>query len=445
MRQYYAMIKNLLIITVPLIISNLVNAASSLINMYFISKIGRDALAAGALITSSYGLLVMMVVSILYAVGIKVGRYHGSKAYAEVGKILFSGLGIVFMIGLPLTIVMCNIKSLLIWAGQPPIICKFVGEYFEGIAFGFIPSLIIVVYSQFLIGIGLAQIIFYLTILGVLLNSFLNYSFIFGNFDVPQLGLFGAGVASSVTNYFLLLTIILSLSSQQRFKTYQLFNKASFKLTYFKEIMNMGFPISLQYTSELLAFSCLTYLVGFFGIEALGAQQISLQTSMFAIMIVMGFSQGSSILMSQSVGKADFSAPKKIGTCSFLLCGLTMMIIAFFYWRCPDKIITFYLNEKGDDATSIIKLATSFLAITGLTQIFDGGRNIAAGLLRGYGDTKSSMWTGIVSCWILGIPCAFLLAFICNLGAIGIRLGMMIGILIGCMILIFRFYRYDVV
>lgn len=75
------------------------------------------------------------------------------------------------------------------------------------------------------------------------------------------------------------------------------------------------------------------------------------------------------------------------------------------------------------------------------TQIFDALRNISAGILRGRGDTMSSMWTGLIACWIIGLPCALFCAFFLGFGAIGIRLGMMLGISIGAVHLLFLVYQ----
>lgn len=48
---------------------------------------------------------------------------------------------------------------------------------------------------------------------------------------------------------------------------------------------------------------------------------------------------------------------------------------------------------------------------------------------------------GIVSCWIIGLPLAIIFAFSLHLGAIGLRLGIMIGILYGCIQLINRLIK----
>ena len=50
---------------------------------------------------------------------------------------------------------------------------------------------------------------------------------------------------------------------------------------------------------------------------------------------------------------------------------------------------------------------------------------------------------GLPSCWLIGLPLASMFAFILNFGAIGLRLGMMLGVLYGCIQLIQKLVKYN--
>nr|MBA3537160.1 hypothetical protein [Tatlockia sp.] len=117
------------------------------------------------------------------------------------------------------------------------------------------------------------------------------------------------------------------------------------------------------------------------------------------------------------------------------------LLVSLSYVIFSDRLISFYLDINDNSLHEIVLIAKNFLIIVAFTQFFDAGRNISAGLLRGYGDTKTSMWMGIVSCWIIGLPLAMIFAFSLHLGAIGLRLGIMIGILYGCIQLINRLIK----
>lgn len=441
MRLHDSILKKLILLSFPIIISNLINASSSLISMFFIAMLNPEALAAGAIITSTYGLIVMLVVALLYSVSIMVGQNHGAARFNEAGSIVFSGVTLAFILGVPLTCLMLNITPILIWLHQPAQVSELVGEYFHGIAYGLIPSLIGATYTQFFLGVSKAKTVFYFTTMGVLINSILSYLFIFGYGWCESYGVFGAGLANSLTACILLIVMLVTIKVSPNLKKYQLFSRQACHLTYLNILFKIGFPISLQYGAELLAFSVITFLMGSFGATALGAQQITLQCSMIAIMVVMGISQAATILTSQALGEKNTSSLRVIANYSFMLGIIFMLVVAFVYWFIPLSLISFYMDIHNPYVQPMLDLAKTLLAIAAFTQLFDAGRNIAAGLLRGLGDTKSSMWTSMISCWLIGIPASIILAFIFDLGAIGLRLGIMLGILVGSIHLVSRVYK----
>ncbi|MBA2649737.1 MAG: MATE family efflux transporter [Legionella sp.] len=443
MKRYHEILKQLLSLAFPIIFANIISASSGLISMFFIATLTPQALAAGAIITSTYGLVTMMVVSVLYSVSILVGQNHGSDHYNVIGPIIFSGIALAFFIGIPLTCIMFYMTPILQLLQQPIEISEIAGKYFQGIAYGLIPGLIWAVFTQFFIGIAKAKLLLYFTFFGVLLNSIISYFFIFGFSTLKPMGVFGAGLATSLTSYISLALILIYVLLNSEFQKYRVMSKNAFNLNYCKLLLKIGTPISIQYTMELLVFSIITYLMGIIGTNALGAQQITLQFSMIAIMVVMGISQSGSILVSQSLGAETAADRKIISNCSFTVGGLFMLMIGVIYWLFPNILISLYLNIKDPSLSDTVSLARSILFIVAFTQIFDAGRNIAAGLLRGYGDTKSSMWAGLISCWIVGLPLAIIFAFYFHFGAIGLRLGIMFGILFGCIHLMSRVFMIN--
>jgi len=435
--------KRLLLLSMPLMFSNCINAATGFISMYFMSQINIHALAAGAIITSTYGLMIMMVVSILYSVSIMIGKMQGSGQHQDVGAIVSAGMVIAFFSTLPFTFIMYHMSFLFDWLGQPPNISELAGDYFKGLTFGLLPGFVSMVYMQLFMGLSRTKTIFYLTAVSVCINSALSYMFIFGFGAIPAMGMFGGGLASSCTAWISLGITLLTIIFSRGLLSYSIFQPTSWTLRYLPILLKIGVPISIQYSVELLAFAVLTYLMGRIGTDALGAQQIALQLSMISIMIVMAISQASSILVSQAVGQHDIPRTLRIANSGLLLGTLFMLFIGLIYWFSPLMLISLYLDPRDPALENVIGLTKIILSISAVTQILDGGRNIAAGLLRGYGDTKSSMWNGIFSCWVIGIPMAVLLGFSFDLGAQGIRIGILLGIFTGCVNLLYRFYTFN--
>lgn len=423
---------SLVLLALPLIVSNIISASSGLITMYFIAMIHPQALAAGAIITSTYSLVMMMTVSILYSVSVLVGQHAREGREKDVGAIVFSGITVAVMVGIPVSCLLFWIQPILVWLRQPVDVSVMVGEYFYCVAYGFIPTLVSVVLTQLFMGLSKTKLIFYFAVVGVLLNSLLSALLIFGIGSFKPMGIFGAGLSMGLSSCALLLLQSLALVFCSEFKTYRLLSKDAWRLSYCRVLFNIGFPMSIQYTVELLAFAVVTYLMGVIGTKALVAQQITLQCSILAVMISMGFAQSSAILVSQHIAPGLEEKRKQISVAAFILGGVVMLSMGLAYCFFSKGIISFYLPVDDPSFFEMVSLAQAILMIAALTQVFDAGRHIAAGLLRGYGETKFSMWIGLVSCWVIGLPLAIGLAFIFDWGARGLKLGMMGGILFGC-------------
>lgn len=328
---------------------------------------------------------------------------------------------------------------------QPVVVSQLTAEYFNGFAYGLIPSLIITVFIQFFMGIARPKIILKFTASGVLINSFASYLLIYGFEPIKPLGIFGAGLATAITSYIQLSLILLYILFNKGLHKYTIKPLAVIDLSYCKKLLKIGTPISIQYTTEILAFSSVTYLMGLVGMETLAAQQITVQCTMFALIVVMGISQSGSILISHNINK-DLKLNRAI-ICKFtVLIGMaSMAILGIVYWLSSDFLINLYIDNNHTSFDAIAALAKDFLILAAITQCFDSARNISSGLLRGYGDTKFSMQTGIISCWFIGIPLGVIFAFAFHFNGIGLRLGMMIGLLYGCVHLIYRLIRINAV
>lgn len=443
MKEPTKVLKEITKLALPIIFSNIISASTGLISMLFVAKINSDALASGAIITSTYGLILMMAISVFYSISILIGHHKGAGHDSEIGKITSSGVALSCFIGLPLTCIFLYIEPILQYLHQPLVVSKMTGEYFHGLAYGLLPSLVVAVFTQFFMGIAKTNIILKFTIIGVILNSFISYFLIFGYGAIPPLGIYGAGVASSITSILQLVIILTYILRNPDFHKYNMLPKSQFVLTYCKSLLKTGVPISIQYTTEILAFSSITYLMGTIGIEALAAHQITLQSTMLAIMIVMGISQSGSILISHNMNKDPKFDRAVICKLTLLIGVISMQIMGISYWLFSDVLISIYVDSENPSFHQIAHLAKNLLILAAATQMFDAARNISSGLLRGFGDTKTSMWTGLISCWIIGIPMAVILAFIFHLNAVGLRLGMMLGILYGCIQLINRLVKMN--
>ena len=102
---------------------------------------------------------------------------------------------------------------------------------------------------------------------------------------------------------------------------------------------------------------------------------------------------------------------------------LLMTIFAGIFIIGNNWLPTLYINDP-----EVIPIAASLLVVAALFQLSDGTQVVCASALRGLQDVKIPSVFILISYWIIGLPLGYWLAFKSGYGAIGIWLGLFIGL-----------------
>src|SRR5690606_10670441 len=85
-----------------------------------------------------------------------------------------------------------------------------------------------------------------------------------------------------------------------------------------------------------------------------------------------------------------------------------------------------------------LALAASLIPVAGVFQLFDGMQAVAAGILRGAGDTRVPMLVNLTGFWLAGMPVSLALGFRTALGPVGVGWGLAFGLAVVALILVAR-------
>jgi len=438
----FKIIRNNLQLTFPILLTRMLGILSNTIAMILMARLGSDALSASALIMGIFSVCVLLVMSFSFSVCAIVSESTSLKNTKRVGSIVSCSLLLNSLLAIPFMLVFYNITDILILLRQPPPIAVLAGQYFRGMLLGYLPMIWASILEQFFIGIGKPKYILYLSILGLFVMPSISYVLIFGMYGIPKLGMLGAGYAVTITSFMSLLFLTCFILSKNWHRKYNLFSfKENLDYALMRKLYQLGWPIALQFSGEFLAYILITLMMGWLGVIALAAQQIILQFTSVVIMIPTSVAQATTVLVGQAQGCRDESLLKIQVNVSLLIVCIFMAIIALFYICMPETLARIYLDNSDVQASSILMLTKTLLAITALSQLFDGARNVLSGAFRGIQETKIPMIIGSTSLWLVSIPSAYVLGFIMHEGAAGVRSGFAIGIIVGTLSLLISWYR----
>lgn len=435
-------IKSNLQLSVPILLTRLLGVASNMIAMILIAKLGTTALSASALVMGIFSVCVLLVMAFSFSVCAIVSEACGSGNNGRVGDIVKDSIVLNTLLAIPFMVIFYHISTILIWLHQPPQVAYLVGQYFRGMTIGYLPLIWASIFEQFLVGIGKPKYIVYLSIMGLLVMPFLSYVMIFGCYGYSAWGMLGAGYAVSISSIISLMFLIVLIVTKQWHLQYKLFSlRDKFDFSLMKKLYQLGWPIALQFCGEFLAYMLITLMMGWLGIIALAAQQVILQFTTIVVMIPTSVSQATSVLVGQALGRRDEMLVKYQVNIALIVVSILMGLVALIYICIPEILTHIYLENNDSHNGDILVLTKTLLAITALSQCFDGVRNVLSGAYRGLQQTKIPMLIGTVSLWLISIPLAYYLGFVVHDGAVGVRWGFTIGVIVASALLALSWRR----
>jgi multidrug resistance protein, MATE family len=429
-------------VSFPMIVSQAVYALNGFIATMFIAHLGKDELATNALVWGIYITLILFFFGVLSAVSIVTAERHGAKDFPGMQNTLNQGIILAFFTAIPTIIILIFGANILAFFGQNETIVNLSRNYFYSLASGILPIYVIVIIQQFLLGMGRTKLVLFIGIMEVPMQLVCFYVFIFGHWHMPAFGLSGIGIG--ITFVVALWAIIMSfyLRFSKKYCEYKIFsNILSIDKRYFLELLKVGLPLGFMYSIEVGLFAACAFLMGYFGKDMLAAHQIAYQCFVFAVVIVFGFSQGTTVRVSNEVGRNDKNTLLLSFYVHLIMCFCFAFLCAVIYFVFAEQIIGIDIDVNLSRYSAVTKQAKTFLQIISVLLIVESLRAILIGVMRGLKQTKTIMYISLITFWLIAFPLAYLLGFILPFQGAGIWWGITIGAICATLMLWIKFSR----
>ncbi|MEM1418949.1 MAG: MATE family efflux transporter, partial [Myxococcota bacterium] len=149
-----------------------------------------------------------------------------------------------------------------------------------------------------------------------------------------------------------------------------------------------------------------TVLAGGFGARALAAHSVALAWGSLTFQVAVGLGVAASVRVGRAIGRGDVPGTRRAGFVALGFGAAFNVGVAALYVGAPG----FLARVLSDDA-GVIAAAVPLLAIVGAFQVVDALQGIAAGALRGAGDTRATMGANLVGHYAVGLPVMLLCAY----------------------------------
>lgn len=430
----------LIILTIPVIATQFSQMAMGVVDTLMSGHASAIDLAAVAVGSSIWIPLVLFISGILTAITPTVAQYCGAKQTNRIGHTIRQSLWIGLCLAFLGFTALYSVYELFVFMQVDKNILPIATDYLHAIAWG-MPAIIGFLLLRYL-SEGMAQIVpVMLTgLLGLVVNIISNYILIFGHFGAPRLGGVGAGWATTITHWIMLLVLFIYIIRSPKFHAIQLFKN---DLTpHFQEIWNLiklGIPIGISFFVEGSIFSIIALFLASMGVVTVAAHQIALNFSSLIFIIPLSLSISLTIQVGHHIGAHHYQLARETVKAGYLISITVSMIAALLILSFAHEIAGFYT-----DNSKIIELASTLMIFTALYQFSDGIQLCSAGSLRGLKDTTIPMLLSILSYWVIGFPLGYTLALTdiitTAMGAKGFWIGLLAGLTLSAVFLSIRLY-----
>jgi len=397
--QYKASTKEILLMALPIMFSSIMHNIIAITDGRFMSHIGSVELAAVGLASVFYFNIIFILFGFMRAIQILVARRCGQNRPIDAGKILDQALYSAIFLAFFITVLLfLSMDTILQWTIHSSYVYNASRDFLTYRAIAILFEAITLSLVAFLNGINKNRIIIISSLLAVLINIFMNYVFVFGNWGIPAMGISGCGLASAIAEVctFIIITTTLLLIKEKKQFQYFTFPKIHWRAQ--QEIFALALPIIGQGLIAIISWYGFFAFIENIGTTELAGSNILKNIYMFICLPIFAFSNTMSSFSSNYIGQEKgnliFMLYKKIVgiTLLFLLPGLlALFLFPDFLIQCVSKDIV--ANSIAKDLLWVIFASVIIFSLS----------SIAFNIVAGIGDSKMSLYLEAINItWYFG-------------------------------------------
>ena len=318
-------------LSLPTTTGMIVYSLFSLIDTFFVAKLGALPFAALTLVIP----LQILIISVSSATGTGltslIGRTLGSGDVQLADNVAWHGIVISFVYaGLAIGLGLHYIDSLLILFGCTPETFALSKEYMYIILWGSLFTFLPMTLGNIIQGEGNTFLPMVISLLGISLNVLFDPIFIFGWGGIPALGLNGAAIATVLSQVVITVVIVALVKGKKAQLTW---SWASFRpsLGVVKEIYRVGFPAMVMEMVAVFNLAIINRTLTGYSYTAVAALGIFMRIRSLAYMPVHGLAQGTMPIASFAYGACSFDRVKetiiKSSALAFVFLGTAWLVM----------------------------------------------------------------------------------------------------------------------
>lgn len=371
----------------------------NLVDLYFVSTLGNNELAAISLTFPVVMFFASLALGVATAVSSLVSRSFGKEDITQVRRytsdaltfalllVLFASTFGYFSIDPLFTLLGANEKTL-------PLVHDYMSIWYSGMIFIAVPM----AGNGAIRAKGDAKSASMIMMVAAITNIILDPIFIYGWWKIPAMGMKGAAVATVIARG---ITLVASLSVLH-FKYNMLdFKRPAIKeaIVSWKRILFIALPAAGSNIIQPLVLSIITAVVARFGDHAVSAFGVVSRIESFAMILVIAIASSMGPIVGQNFGAKKFNRIQEAFYLSIALSFAWSVFVTFILIIFSSNLVSLFNTD-----IEIIKLGAIYLGVVPMTYGFTSVRMITCSSFNAIGRPYTSTFIIVVSMLVLLLP-----------------------------------------
>lgn len=414
-----SILKNLLLLSWPLIISHIMMMTGPTIDMIWVGRLGPDAIAA----VGVSGIVVMLVMTAMMGVAIGaralIARFIGMKEPMNAVRVarqafiismafsfVIAVIGIIFSDAI---LILMGVEKEVLRLGSSYLKVQFCGAIIMG--FWMISEIIMQSSGDTITPMrnGIISKVFHVILSPV---------FIFGWLFIPGMGVIGAALANIASMFAgLIMNMYALFTGKTQLQLHLKGVRIDFPLMW--RIIRIGIPGVVMLAQKNLSNLIVMKIIVHYGTLAVAAHTVLQRVEMIFFMAGVGMGSAAGVLAGQNLGARQPQRAGKSGIYAIGIAETFVVIACILAFIFPETLISIFTRDP-----ELIEITTVFLRIGVVGYLMCGIEPVFLNFFTGVGDTTVPMAFEVGTTWFLLLPMAVFLPKLWGLEVYGVRWAM---------------------
>lgn len=401
----------LLSMSLPIMLSMLVQALYNVVDSIFVAQFSQDALTGVTVAFPMQNLMIAVGGGTGVGISAFLSKSLGEKKPELASNVAKNGLILGFFSWLVFVLIgIFAVRPFI--AGQTDVsaVIGYGTEYLTictTFSFGIFGQLIL---ERILQATGKTVYSMLTQIVGAVINIILDPILIFGYLGFPRMGIAGAAIAT-VTGQITAMIVALLFNIRKNKELDFSFRKFRLSGSIIRRIYAVGIPsIVMMAISSVMTFA-MNSILGAFTTAATNVFGVYFKLQSFAVMPIFGLNNGMIPIISYNYGAKKRARIQKTIRLAIFFALLIMAAAIAVFQIFPAQLIGLFETE-GADNTQLYELGTNALRILSLNFIFAGFCIVLSAVFQALGNGVLSLIVSAARQLVVLIPAAYLLSLL---------------------------------